>query len=137
MSKKPINNNPITSSQPPRFFCASDADWGGFINVRMTEELKERFYEWLGENQKHIIPSMIDMQSQGLKFTLSWDHENVCFIVTVTGALLAPYPERYCITSRAGEMSDAIGLAVWKHYELTKGDYGAYRPQSGGFGNFG
>jgi len=128
------------SSMPlpkPKYFCASNAPWGGFINIRMTEDLKERFFAWYDENANQVFALMIDMQAAGLKLTMSYDDENSCFIVTVTGALLADYPDRYCVTSRSGEQMQALALAEWKHFELARGDYDAYRPSSGGFGDFG
>ena len=124
-------------AEKPLYWCDQKAPWGGFINVRMDDDLKDRFYAWFEENGAQTIPMMVDMMATGLKFSQSFDLENDAFIVTVTGALVVPYPDRYCVTSRAGLLHDALGLAVWKHYELIRGDYGAYMPSKNGFANFG
>lgn len=135
----PKKSAPSTSkkSEKPMYWCDQNAPWGGFINVRMDDDLKDQFYTWYEENQQQVIPSMVDMMALGLKFSQSWDDENQAFIVTVTGALVQPYPDRYCVTSRAGTLGEALGLSVWKHYIFVRGDYGAYMPSKGEFKRFG
>lgn len=137
MAKKTSVSVPPVPSNKPAFYCEPNAPWGGYINIRIDDKQKEQFFEWLEGNREHIIPSMIDMQATGLKFTMSFDHENDCFIVSVTGALVVPYPDRYCVTSRAGEMSQALALAVWKHYVVANADYTNWLPKTGGFKQFG
>lgn len=137
MTKRRISVVPPSDRTNPLYFSPADAPWGGYINIRMSDDFKQHFYDWMADHANDIMPSMIDMQATGLKFTMSFDHENDCFIVSVTGALLQPSLDRYCVTSRAGTMTDALGLAVWKHCVLAMGNYGDYLPKTGDFKRFG
>jgi len=106
------------------FWLDNDAPWGGFINVVVTDAEKGEFHEWYDENADHVNPMMDDLLAEGMKYGVSFDRENECYIVTLTGGLVEKANLRCCVTSRAGTWADANALAVWKHYILCAGNYG-------------
>jgi len=116
-----------------RFWLPNDARWGGFINIRLSEEQTGEFHGWYAVNQQHVAGYLDDHLADGVKFGAAYDAENECVIVTYTGALVSKSNERYCVTSRAGTLSAAVALAVWKHEVLAQGDYGAYNVRTGEF----
>jgi len=133
---KPV---PPVHPHPLQPYASDDkAEWGGFINIRLSDEQKENFYLWADENPQTITASVDDMLGSGLKITLSYDAENQAYVCAVTGSLLADSPGvRFVTTSRNSTMQGVLALTVWKHFVLTGGEYGAYRPRTGEFMKFG
>lgn len=135
---KPQQKNPSPSPTVQRYFLPAEAAWGGFVNIRLDDEQKNEFYVWCEANVAHYHALFADMLGEGLKASFTFDAEHGAFILALTGALMgsAPY-ERFCSTSRAGSLDEVIALTVWKHVELTEGDYGNYRPRDGSFMRWG
>lgn len=133
----PALDTPEKNVQQGRFWLPNEARWGGFINIRLSDEQKEEFHGWMEANKAHIAGYLDDHLADGVKFGASYDRENECTVVTYTGALVANSNERYCCTSRAGSLDVAIALAVWKHEVLAQGDYGGFSPRTGDFLKFG
>lgn len=127
----------IANARQP-YLLENDAPWGGFINIRLDEAQKAEFFAWHEENKEHVSSYFEEMLGAGIKASFSYDASNECFILAVTGALMGEISHsRFCSTSRAGTMSQVIGLTVWKHVVLARGDYGNYRPSNGSFMSFG
>lgn len=136
-SSSPEVDTPEKNVTQGRFWLPTEARWGGFINIRLSDEQKEEFHAWVEANGVHVSGYLDDHLSDGVKFGASFDRENECAVVTYTGALVAKSNERYCCTSRAGNLKLAIALAVWKHEVLAQGDYGNFSPRTGDFLKFG
>ena len=114
------------------------AEWGGFINIRLSETQKEEFFSWYEGNPVGVGAMLDDLLGSGAKVTLAFDAHNGCFIASVTGALLADSPGvRFVSTSRASTMTEVTALTVWKHFLLVRGDYGNYRPRDNNFMSWG
>lgn len=123
---------------PDDYRLDNDAPWGGFINIRLDDEQKTAFFIWLEQNSAHYPALFDDMLGQGVKITIAYDLEHSAYILTSTGALVGSDPKkRFASTSRAGSLNEAIALTVWKHFELTQGDYGNYRPKDSAFMSWG
>lgn len=140
MARKPKSRSPQQDPPPVeqgKFWLPSDAEWGGFINIRLDDQQKDEFRTWEDTVSESVLPSLDDLLGEGIKFALSYDRENQCYIATLTGALVVGSNERYCVTTRAGGMFEVIALAMFKHYVLAKEDYGEYKPRSGRFDNWG
>lgn len=136
--KKSVSPPPITPPVNQPYYLPSDAEWGGFINIRLDDVQKAEFLSWYEKEYNSINAMYIDMLGQGIKSTMSFDAEHDCFICAVQGRLLSEAGNsRYVSTSRASTLIEVIGLTVWKHYFLARGDYGAYRPKSGQFMTWG
>lgn len=140
MARKPRSTK---STNPPQlkrqqYYLPNDAPWGGFINIKVDDDQKAEFYSWFEANGAHYPALFDDMLGDGLKASFSYDAEHQCYMLALQGALLGASPEeRFVSTSRAGTLSEVIALTVWKHAELTRGDYGNYRPKDSSFMKWG
>ena len=120
---------PSTTERQP-YYLPNDAPWGGFINIRLDEEQKGEFFEWMAAHVAHYPAYFDDLIGAGLKATFSYDVENDCYILALQGGLVGSMSgSRFVSTSRAGTMSEVIALTVWKHIILTEGDYGNFKPR--------
>lgn len=110
---------------------SGEVEWGGFVNVRLSEGEKESFTVWLQEEGAYFWNLLTDTVAQGLKFGASWDADNDCFITTFTGCGVLGDESRFCLTARAGSFEEAAALLVYKHVVVAAGDWaGHYRPVS-------
>ena len=140
MPRKSSNKSEVVPPQPhvQPYALPDKAEWGGFINVRLSDEQRLEFKEWAHANARNVPALYIDMLGNGLKITHSYDHIHNCFILSVTGALVGDdRARRYVSTSRAGDLNEVIALTVWKHEVLARGDYGNYRPHDSAFLSWG
>ncbi len=130
--------NKSTNENKQQYHLDSDAPWGGFINMRLDDDQRAEFYSWLEANTAHYPAAFDDMLGAGCKISFAYDYEHQCYICTVMGALVGSAPaDRFASTSRAGTLNEVIALTVWKHVELTGGDYGNYRPKDSQFMSWG
>lgn len=134
MPRKPKSTETQATPKEPvtqgAYWLPTEAKWGGFINIRLDDDQTAAFREWDSDNPGEGARVLEDAMGEGIKVGMSYDRENQCTIVTFTGALCAGSNERYCCTSRAGNIREAIQLAAWKHSQLALGDYGNYSPRS-------
>jgi len=107
--------------------------WGGFINIRLSDEQKAAYHEWANHNDGDVPGLFVDLLGYGMKIGFSYDGENQCFVCTLTGRLCQSLPDRFVMTTRAGTYFDVLCLAVWKHYFLARGDYDNFQPRGGNF----
>lgn len=131
------NVEQVSEQQNGMYYTSNEAAWGGFINIRLDDEQKANFYAWLEGASGSIHQLTDDVLGHGAKVSLAYDTQNSCYIVSYTGALVLGSNERYVVTSRAGTLHEALGLAAWKHFYLCDGDYGNYKPSNGSFMNWG
>lgn len=116
----------------------NDAPWGGFVNIRLSDEQKDSFHLWLEANSAHYPADFDDMLNSGCKISFAYDAQHQAYVVSTMGALMLADPnKRFASTSRAGTLNEAIALTVWKHLELCRGDYGNYKPSDGSFMSWG
>ena len=74
-------------------------------------------------NAAHIGGYHEDHLGEGIKSSFAYDEENRAFICTYTGRLVDMVQSRYSVSSRAGTITQALSLAVYKHEVLAEGDY--------------
>lgn len=109
-----------------RYACDDDAKWGGFLNIRLTDDDVDDFHEWFQHAQAEVGWSLLhEALTAGLKLSVTFDVGNSTFIATLTGDLLG-WGDRRAVTSRAPLWAKAVLLAVWKHAVLSDGDYSKY-----------
>lgn len=125
-SKKssPNPDTPEKNVTQGKYWLTNDAPWGGFINVAVNDAEKDQFQGWLIEHASEVTSMLDDLLAEGMKYSVAYDRENECYIVSFTGALVVGSNLRCSVTSRAGNWREADALAVWKHYILVGGDYG-------------
>jgi hypothetical protein len=128
-----------TSDTPPKVEAptrrqsvqSGEMEWGGFVNVRLTDEEKDAFNLWLDGDGAKFWSYLVDTISNGFKFGVSWDTTNECFVATYTGQGLVSDDRRYCLTARGGTMEKATALLVFKDLVLLRSDWGLYKPSTG------
>jgi len=114
-----------------------EVEWGGFINCNLSPDQKTDFGEWVVSEDVGVWSLLEDAVTQGLKYGLTWDEQNQCYIATLTGNGCLTINKRFCLTSRAGTYGEATALLMFKHVVLAQGDWGTYRPRTRGFDNWG
>jgi len=129
-SKSPVRKEKSPEETQGKFWVHPDAEWGGFINVRLQEDAKLVFQQWLEANDDSIYPVMDDLMGLGMKISLSWDRLNACAIVTFTGAIDGDYMTRYIMTTRGATWFEALSLSIWKHVVYLDSDWGNYKPRT-------
>lgn len=135
--KTPLQTQKENREKPP-LWCPSDAEWGGYINIRLDDAQKEQFHAWYSENTDQIAVYLEDFLGEGGKFSVSYDHENECFVTTLMGALLQDDSrDRFTSSSRAGTVTEAMALAFWKHFVLCEADYTNFLPKTNRLLNWG
>lgn len=120
-----------------RYECVEDAPWGGFLNARMDETNKARFYTWQETTGQRVWQMLDDALAEGIKFTLSYDSDNEAYIATFTGRLCASIGSRWAATSRAGTWEEALALQIFKHWVLAEGNWDDFMPKTGTFMRWG
>jgi len=116
-----------------------DFDWGGFINVRISDEDKAAFDLWAAETESTMWVDFQELVAKGFKFSLSYDGKGDFYLATFTaaGRALIGIDLRCCLTARAPEWEVAIHLLMFKHEVMARGDWGTYKPSDLRFANFG
>lgn len=107
---------------------AAEAEWGGFIDVRLSAADKEHFQQWLPTFDMNMVD---DLLADDLKLSLTFDAETDTYLCSLTTEKHAGPGLRCVLPARAGIWERAIALAVFKHVEMLGADWGRYRPSSG------
>lgn len=113
------------------YYCAADASWGGYINLRISEDERSDFDLWQTEEQANLSRFLESATVDGLKLSVTYDAENSAYIATFTGAGCHGDKARYCLSARSSDLNEAINLLLYKHLVLLDGDWGAYAPATG------
>ena len=121
--KSPKNDAQSKVNSTGKYFLDGDARWGGFINVKLDDEQKERFVLWRDSSPSEGFVLFNSIVDEGMRCTLTYDGTNESYTCSFTGKLVSNSNERYCVTSRAGTMYDVMALAAWKHSILLEGSY--------------
>lgn len=114
-----------------------EVDWGGFLNITLDEATKVDYAQWIASGEVDIWGLLTDAVSDGLKYGLSYDEENQCFVATLTGNGAVGFNTRFCLTARSGRFDDATALVMFKHCVMAQGDWSSYRPRVRGFDSWG
>lgn len=128
MARKSKSKSSVDSSPAGKYSIAPTADWGGFINVRVTDEQKAEFEGWWLQHRTECWGALDDLMGEGMKVSLAYDAENQCYSCSFTGRGWESSTKRWCMSSKAGTLDEVIALALFKHFELAGGNWGDYRP---------
>lgn len=117
---------------------AKDPEWGGFLELRLTDEEKAAFAVYERDHPEDVWIKLQEWVMRGLKFSLSYDKSGDYYTATFTGSgvELVGMEQRFCLTARAPEWQQAVFLLVFKHTVLAKGDWSKYRPRTHQFSKF-
>jgi len=132
MARKKSTKVPLASKvEQGEFYCPAETAWGGFINIKLSELQKTEFKLWYEKTPDEASLVLSEFLNQGGKLSVTFDREHDSYIVTYTGALMGNSPDRFAVSSRSSDLSEALAIMAWKHGFLAEGDYGNWRP----FGN--
>src|SRR5664279_5514643 len=133
MPRRNTKNQAVEVEAPARrkLDQSSEVEWGGFINLKLDVGQKQEFNAWVSEDGVKAWAYLCDSVSEGLKYGLSYDHENACFVATYTGQGVVSDDRRYCLTARGSTMESATALLVYKDMIMLGKDWGRYRPSNG------
>ena len=113
-----------------RYWAESDAVWGGYLDLRLSDDDKVKFDVWYGDNESSWAGMLSDTLVDGMSFSVKFDIENSCFLASFVGAGVTGSNERYCLTARAGSWPDAAALLVYKHCVLMGGVWDDFKPSN-------
>jgi len=105
-------------------------EWGGYLNVRLTQEQHRRFDVWYGELKDDVWDLFLQALSQGMKYSLVYDAE----IDTYTASLMntprctCGLNSLYVLSAYAPDWRVATALLMFKHYQLLGGTWENYSP---------
>lgn len=102
---------------------SSNPEWGGFCNIRMSEDDKETFKSWYRENLDMLIVWSSQLLLDGMKITYTYDATNDCFLCTFTGMAYGETEFMVAMSSRAGTPDEALALNLYKHGVKADGDW--------------
>lgn len=112
-------------------------EWGGFINIRISDETKAIYAAWLGGDGTSFWSMLEDAMAEGLKYTVVWDVENDCYISSLTGNGCLGFNLRFSLSARSDRFEDATALLIFKHAVMCEGNWGNFRPHTGTVNNWG
>lgn len=102
-----------------------DDEWGGFVPLNLSESDRSDFEAWWADFPTAVRQGLDDALGAGLKFTVSFDGGNSCYIASLTGRPdpLGVRPFTCCLSARAGTFDEAIALLIYKHATLLQEDW--------------
>jgi len=100
-------------------------EWVGFVQVSVNEAHREEYDLWISESGGSVWAELTDALASGLKFTVSYDGANMCYIASFTGRpdLNGERAFTACLSGRGGTFEEAILVLVYKHVDLLHYDW--------------
>lgn len=129
-ASKPVPSNFL--EQPPSvqpLLPDKEAEWGGFVNIPMTDKDKETYTAWFTVNETFLTESVAELVWAGLKLSVVFDCDNDCYIATFTGKGHPQFAMRMAMSARHRDLLNAIGLLVFKHYVMADRDWTQFTPK--------
>lgn len=100
-------------------------EWAGFVQVSVNEARREEYDLWVSEVGEGVWAELNDALGSGLKFTVSYDGANMCYIASLTGRpdINGERAFTACLSARGGTFEEAIAVLVYKHVALLHYDW--------------
>lgn len=105
-----------------------------FVDVKLTAEQR---VEFMGETYTdgELVASLQTLADEGYRVGVTWAGEQQAYTVSLTCRDPESVNNGLCMTSFARELRVALGLMLFKHYEVAKQDWqGAAGREMGDFG---
>lgn len=114
----------VSSSQQLRKAQARD-EWAGFVPCELGADDEEKFREWVADNDPGMWSHLEDCLSVGLKFSLTYDAANQCFVASLSGRPDVEGKQAWnaVLTGRGGLSGEALAIVLYKHFDLLSGDW--------------
>lgn len=113
------------------YWLAADAKFGGYVDLRLTDDAREAFQIWIADPHNDCWKLLEDVVAEGMSFSLKWISESQTFLACLSGKGISNSNERYVLTARSPVSLEALGLAIYKHYELCRGSWDDFKPSTG------
>ncbi len=85
-----------------------------FANVRLSEQQKGDFQEWVDKNAKDFLQFQTDLLVEGWKLSIKADLQNACFMVSHTCGAEKHQNYNICLTSRSEDWEEALWMNIYK-----------------------
>lgn len=105
---------------------AQSAD-GGFIEVELDEEERGLCRQWVTDcdTLMNLVQQLAD---DAYTMKVVYEHRNDCYAAYISGHWERNKPDaRWTLTGRGSTVSNAIRQALYKHYEVLKGDWSEHK----------
>lgn len=101
------------------------AEWMSFVPCELKEGDKPAFLLWYGGDDRMIFGQLDSAIGEGLKFALSFDIRNNCYVASLSGrpSPTQDYDWNATLTGRGGTIPEAMGVLFYKHVVLLEGDW--------------
>lgn len=102
-----------------------DDEWGGFVPLSLSESDRGDFETWWADDPGEVRRALDDALGAGLKFTVSYDGGNSCYIASFTGRPDTSGSRAFtcCLSARSGTFDEAVALLLYKHSALLQSDW--------------
>jgi len=108
---------------------AAEIQWGGFIDLKLTEDDKALFLKWNDEFQWTYLD---DVLADEIKVSFSFDDTSDTYLCSLTSVKHAGTGMRCVLTARADSWERSAALALYKHFVLLESDWGRFTPSNNG-----
>lgn len=99
------------------------AKWRGFVNINLSDADKSAYLAWCKEHANQFDEMLRGFLEDGNKLTISWDTRSKCYMAAAKNDDPEHRNGGLCVTSRSGDVTDAIWLTLYKHYAICDGDW--------------
>jgi len=105
-------------------------EWGGFLNVRLSDEQKAQFEIWCREMGDDVWELFLQALMQGMKLSIIYDPEADTYTASLTNSprCSCGVSSMYVLSAFAQNWHTAIALVLFKHYQILGGTWEHYRP---------
>jgi len=93
-----------------------------FIDVKLTLDEKKAFREW-ELSDEDMLAGMATLLDGGIRIGVAWSGEQQAYFVSLTGREGSGANKGLCMTSFAKDLRTGIALALFKHFNVTEGDW--------------
>lgn len=110
----------------PRRADAKD-EWGGFVPCDVPSSDRPIFEAWYAGDDTHVWNALGEAMFSGLKFSLTFDKANDCYIASLSGRPDAQGLREWnaVLTARSNDLNSAVALLIYKHDNLLARDWWA------------
>ena len=101
------------------------AEWMSFVPCELREADKPAFLLWYGGDDRVIFRLLDDAIGEGLKFALTFDIRNNCYVASISGrpSPTQDYDWNATLTGRGGTIPESMAVLFYKHIVLLEGDW--------------
>lgn len=134
---KPVEGGLVERSAHGPLWVATDADWGGYVNIRLSDDAVAEFELWSGAPECDWWGMYCELVAEGARVTCVSDPANDCYIMSATTCGWHGGTSRWTLQARAESVQRAAALLVYKHYIVAEGDWGKWKTGGQGKWSFG